>query len=638
MHRIKFYSETDMACSWEINKIIGRINEKSIDKEWNINDVIEFYNILKYLSIEDFRNYINDKVNFNDVEYVRKIKCKIGKYLDNKKDNIIKEFDVLNFGEVRDFFELIDKYGIYKCISNKQFEDFLSKEKVQLRTILKFKKIVKHFDNNLKNKIMSNPLNAEIVISKYIDNNNLYLPNSLTEQDVLTLISEYISVDSENININVLRSIIHFPNYLGIRITDKIKLKAVRREKEEVEKIFSRSAGIESSVSITYVKGLDEPIKIKTQGGARKISFEISRDWIEENTDYPTLWNNYIYLFGIVDSNFRLTLVSKKNAGGIFEDIFSQSGDYLYRDTIMFQNVEMMANAQIYSYINVLNTFNISIKSMIEWFFSDYLRYEFSINDFIVKLPLESSSHFEKCRTILPEIDRIFKQYNLLIEDGNIDQDLVQISSSSLKINEVKSFISKKYVYSNSEWYYTASYLLFSDQSGIFYIPGKEEKYNNFMELIVGENVFKNDFEEFQLQRMEWLFEHNLIIENEDGFIKVVDLEIIFILKELYYEDVLNYFRYGVKLRRKIDSLEGRQIVRFESSLFTKNEQDYFDFYMNKSKFTNGYDIRNKYLHGTNSNDETQYERDYYSIIKLIIIIVLKINDDLCLNDLYNNT
>lgn len=54
---------------------------------------------------------------------------------------------------------------------------------------------------------------------------------------------------------------------------------------------------------------------------------------------------------------------------------------------------------------------------------------------------------------------------------------------------------------------------------------------------------------------------------------------------------------------------------------------------MNKSKCTNGYDIRNKYLHGTNVNDEKQYESDYYLILKNIIIIVLKINDDLCLND-----
>lgn len=76
-----------------------------------------------------------------------------------------------------------------------------------------------------------------------------------------------------------------------------------------------------------------------------------------------------------------------------------------------------------------------------------------------------------------------------------------------------------------------------------------------------------------------------------------------------------------------------KEIVVFENSLLTRNEQDYLDFYLNKSKFINGYDIRNRYLHGTNVNDENQYESDYYSILKLIIIIILKINDDLCLAD-----
>ena len=44
-----------------------------------------------------------------------------------------------------------------------------------------------------------------------------------------------------------------------------------------------------------------------------------------------------------------------------------------------------------------------------EWFFNEYIKEEFNINEFIVKLPSENTSYFEKCRSILPEIDRIFK-------------------------------------------------------------------------------------------------------------------------------------------------------------------------------------------------------------------------------------
>lgn len=47
MDRVNFYSEYDLACRWEIDKVIERIDDHSIDKEWVLEDVIEFYNILK---------------------------------------------------------------------------------------------------------------------------------------------------------------------------------------------------------------------------------------------------------------------------------------------------------------------------------------------------------------------------------------------------------------------------------------------------------------------------------------------------------------------------------------------------------------------------------------------------------------
>ncbi|WP_206459219.1 hypothetical protein [Anaerovorax sp. IOR16] len=634
MDRVKFYSEYDMASGWEINKVIERINDDSIDKEWTLEDVIEFFNILKYLQVERFADYIQEKTNVTCTDYIKKIKAKIGMFLGANKSVIISKHEEIDIIGTDDFLEVIEKYGIYKEIPSSEFKIFLNKDNVPLYIVLKYKKLVEYFDDIIKDKIISDSYNAETILSRFLDDKGLYLPPSLTEKDILKLIDDYIELDAERVNINVLRKIIHFPVGVGLNITDKIRLHATRKEKEESEKIFGQGTGIESSVSVSYEKGLDEAIKFDTNGSATKVSIVVSRDWIEKNKDYPTLWNNFIYLFGIVDSKARLTMVSKKNEVSALASAFMPSGTHLYRTSFIFGFKEMVANAQLYSYIQVLNVLGIRVENMIEWFFNSYLADEFSITDFIIKLPSDSSSYFEKCRTILPEIDRIFKQYNVLIEDGEIDQELIQISSSSVKVNEVKSFISRKYAYPIGEWYQTATFLLFSDQSSIFYLPDKDEKFKNFLELIVRDNVSKKDFQEYQIQRMNWLFDNGIVFENEEGFIKIVDIKTIFILKELYNEDVLNYFRYESDLREIIDSFEENEIVKFESSLLTRNEQDYLDFYLNKSKFTNGYDIRNSYLHGTNMNDERKYESDYYSILKLLIIIVLKINDDLCLKEM----
>ncbi len=60
------------------------------------------------------------------------------------------------------------------------------------------------------------------------------------------------------------------------------------------------------------------------------------------------------------------------------------------------------------------------------------------------------------------------------------------------------------------------------------------------MDLIIHDNVKKEDFQEYKIRKMNWLFEYGIIFENEDGFVKIIDAKTIFILKELYYEEVLN--------------------------------------------------------------------------------------------------
>lgn len=628
MERIRFYSELDMACGFEIDNIIERINTNAIEDEWDCTEVVNFYNVLKYISIEQFDNYIIQQTGIDIKIYERKIKQKIGEFIGKNKNNFINIYDEIDYTFAEDFLEIIEKYSIYKEISESDFKDFMDKEHMHVYILLKFKKLVEHYDNVIKDKILSDFKNTETIISKYLKDNGLYLPSSLTSNEVLKLMDEYI--DCNEANINVLRKIVTFPTGKGLNISDKIKLHAKRKIKEEEEKIFSNGAGFESGVSISYPTDQDEAVLVSMDSIMTDI--KVSRKWLEENLDYPTLWNNFIYIFNFVDEKFRLEFDSKLNEMSAFESVIRDTGTHLFNKSFAFTTKEMISDAEIYSYTSVLSIFGVRIESMMEWFFHEYIKEEFYINGFIVKLPSENTSYFEKCRSILPEIDRIFKQYNVLIEEGEIDQELIQMSSSSVKNKDIKSFNQRKYVYPSSDWYKTASFLLFSDQSSIFYMPSKGE-YKNFLNLIIKEKVLRSDFQKYQLQRMEWLFDSNIISEDENGYLKFVDLNLIYVLKELYYNDVLSYWHYPEEIKKVIENLAEQNKICFESSLFSRNEQDYLDYYLNKTKFTNGHDIRNKYLHGTNSNDEKQYEADYYRILKLIVIIIIKINDDLCIKE-----
>lgn len=41
-----------MAYGWELEKIVGKVNNEVIDSKWGITDLLDFHNVLKYINIE----------------------------------------------------------------------------------------------------------------------------------------------------------------------------------------------------------------------------------------------------------------------------------------------------------------------------------------------------------------------------------------------------------------------------------------------------------------------------------------------------------------------------------------------------------------------------------------------------------
>jgi hypothetical protein len=78
-----------------------------------------------------------------------------------------------------------------------------------------------------------------------------------------------------------------------------------------------------------------------------------------------------------------------------------------------------------------------------------------------------------------------------------------------------------------------------------------------------------------------------------------------------------------------MDALLEDKKLEYESKLFSRPERNYLNFYLNKKEFTDGFDLRNNYLHGTNSESADVHEFDYHRILKLITLLLLKIEDDL---------
>lgn len=70
--------------------------------------------------------------------------------------------------------------------------------------------------------------------------------------------------------------------------------------------------------------------------------------------------------------------------------------------------------------------------------------------------------------------------------------------------------------------------------------------------------------------------------------------------------------------------------LRVGSTLFTEPERDYLNYMLNKSEFSDGLDLRNKYIHSTYPQDEEEQKKDYITLLKLMILVITKINDEFC--------
>jgi hypothetical protein len=71
----------------------------------------------------------------------------------------------------------------------------------------------------------------------------------------------------------------------------------------------------------------------------------------------------------------------------------------------------------------------------------------------------------------------------------------------------------------------------------------------------------------------------------------------VIILKDLYMNEVASFYAYSSELRIECKQMEAENIILFDASLFSKPEQSYFNYFLNKSEFSNGLDLRNRYLH-----------------------------------------
>jgi len=157
--------------------------------------------------------------------------------------------------------------------------------------------------------------------------------------------------------------------------------------------------------------------------------------------------------------------------------------------------------------------------------------------------------------------------------------------------------------------------------------------------LLCDEKFKIDDYPDYCISQINWLVDRKYLSIDGEEYIIFGDKLLIMILKDLHFNEVISYWKYSESGRKIMDELEKENVIELESSLFSRPEQDYINYFLNKSQFNNALDLRNKYSHTqpNSDNDEKFHNQNYMIFLQLFILSIIKINDDFCLSDEINN-
>jgi len=630
---IKFYSVYDWNIEEHLEKA-AHILESFVEHEEyiEINRVLELHNIQKI-----FNSGVTSSVwgNEKTVQYKEMFSLfmkPFGKFFGQINDENFNEiYQSVCIGYVEDFWELFIKFKSFKKVSGQMLANYINDPET-IHVLLQHEELVHAYSNELANILRISDLTPRLIIDKFLrkhDQKCLYnFPKELSPAEYEGILQKYIK--SNTANLNDLQLLAHSLSSKECPISDKLRLSAKRACDTYWENRPFIGVQMEYGLGIRFA---DEP-EIKSAQKLENNTFLVTYDnkWLLNNLDYPTILNNFRYVFEQFDCCWRSTLVSIKSNLGCLESVLLTRGIKEFTKGIAFNTGENLSTMQVKGYYNILKHSGVRLEEVLKWFFEEYLLQEFDAKGFRFNPPSESTTLVEKCRTIASEMDGVLKQFRMYVQDGEIDRELFEISSEHIVFSNLSGFVKEKYAYGNNDDIEKEQFLLFSNQSLLCYIEKTQNRYSSFAELIIHEDVRLSDFREFQLIDIQWLIKHDIVEENLDGFLQLNDFK-AFILKDLYEHDVICPQYYDDEFKDIINDWCQNGNLRLSDSLFSEPEQDYLNYELNKSTYSNGLDLRNKYAHSTYPEDEKIQEMDYMILLKIMILVVTKINEEFCLKE-----
>lgn len=625
--KIFYYKKNDFMYWYMVKRSPEKI--KILINKWNkdLIDYMELYSSKLYFDEQDsyFKDHL-DTIDYNFLknDFIKEMK----QYLKNTIEHNLLADQLHTLKKTWEYHQgvwtCIEKFKLYETILTNDFVMILTKNEEQINQILHHKKIVKKFDQEIANFLKSRPDSYQILIN-YIqqDWKQIYLPRSLTLAEKENIIINYLQGDE--VNWNYLRI---FSNNKKVSLSDEAKLLLKEKEERFYKETFEWDnknhtiSRFGSRMEIWIDKDQVEPIIVQDKKGS--------------------VWYSCIYPGKYLDKVIKQNSLSQisellqlLNGQGIINTINFPSQTKGFVDVIVTENqwpTSYKPNTIFWIKERVL-------LHTVDMFYKYWVKFEDIIDDHIQKIllkhqwletlqfscDLKDKSYKERLKSLFPEIDLLFKQYNLYARKWFIDHKLLNISTKPVSFAEVRSSLPNKYFYSSGQETNQLLYAFFSDQSRLFYTKKYKNTYTNLYDLIASGNATIDIFEEYQRNWGIDMLINTWQLSNDNWKLRFWDEYEAYVLKLLYEHDVISYYAHYKDLQDIIIAMGKKGLITPDSSLLTRWEVDYFNYYLNDKSFTDWRRIRNRYVHWSTETDENKIYTDYIITIVLSIMLLSKI-------------
>ena len=234
-----------------------------------------------------------------------------------------------------DLFSLLERYNLDKKVGIQLIIKLWENINGSPQSLLYRERLVTDYDSEICELIIANSKFSEFLIDYHFSSdkmNGIFLPKSLSDEDVIQIFRKYL--ESDRPNLNYVGDIINSKSRYGLVISDKIKLIARRKIHELEQEIFGDNDGdliYSVEVRIQEKSGFTSNASLQNNGKNGGIFFYNSSflDAIVCNTNVL----HYIFFCPqLLTSDFISKVVSSQSSyGETLTDILTSRGNGEYR-------------------------------------------------------------------------------------------------------------------------------------------------------------------------------------------------------------------------------------------------------------------------------------------------------------------